>query len=437
MVDDGDIDLISGPELPPHVYIHIPFCRSKCSYCDFASVAEADEQLVAATAEAILNDIRRWGASALPGMVETVYLGGGTPTHVADSAVRVLRQVARHFRVREGAEITVEANPESLSASVAEELRGAGATRLSLGVQSFDDRVLRLLGRPHDAAEATRAADIAARSGMDLSIDLMCGVPGQTMSSWQDTLDRALRTGATHVSVYPLSLEEGTPLAVAVDSGLVDASDPDVAADMMVLAEDVLTAAGLARYEVANYARPGFESRHNTAYWTGRQYLGIGPAAHGMLDAITASAVGLLGPTDAVTAEVRVPDVGAPPDPAPPDPAPTGGANATDARRVRYHESTDIEEWLFGAGEEIEVLSAEEARREDVMLGMRLSAGVLASTVERAGVRGVLEGLARDGLVELVAAYDSLTAQARWRTTRKGWLLGNEVFGRIWSANGR
>ncbi len=409
---ESGIGIALGPQLPAHVYVHVPFCRSKCSYCDFCSVPEPNERLVAAVTRCIRSEIRRWGESSLPGVVDTVYVGGGTPTVVLESAVEILAAAERHLPLRGGAEITVEANPESLSADAARRLRDAGANRLSLGVQSFDDSVLRVLGRAHDARTAVDAARAATGAHLDLSVDLMCGVPTQTISSWQETLDHALRTGASHVSVYPLSLEEGTPLAVACDAGLVAEPDPDVSADMMILAEETLTAVGLDRYEVANYARPGFESRHNMAYWTGRSYLGMGPSAHGMLDAATARAVGLADSLGSGRAEVDMPP----------------------AARVRYQEPIDIDQWLFGTKEEVEVLSAEEAEREDVMLGMRLRVGVSVDRVQGAGLDRALEELEDVGLVERVSTLgDPGSARARWRMTRRGWLLGNEVFGRIWS----
>lgn len=404
-------------QLPSHLYVHMPFCRSKCSYCDFVSVANADEELVDAVTEAICGDLRRWASSALPGVVETLYVGGGTPTYVADGTLRILEQAASCLPLRDGAEVTAEANPESLTTALAAQLKSVGVTRLSLGVQSFDDGMLRLLGRPHDARTATAAAEAAVNAGLSLSVDLICGVPGQTMTSWQETLDRAIRTDARHVSVYPLSVEEGTPLAAACDTGLVREPDPDVAADMMILAEDLLRAAGFSRYETANYARAGFESRHNIAYWTGRQYLGIGPAAHSMLTAATAAAVDLWSL-----------------------PASSPGDDATcDVSRIRCAEPADIGAWLSGASETIEVLTAEEAQREDVMLGMRLAAGVSADRVHDAGLDEVFAGLVRDGLVES-RTRTGLRAPAgaeiaTWTTTRRGWLLGNEVFGRIWSSD--
>ena len=394
-----DIDLIAGPHRPPHVYIHVPFCRSKCSYCDFASVAGAGSDTVEAVFAGLRSDIRRCAEWALPGLVETVYVGGGTPTHVAEHTVRLVGFALEQLPLHGPVEVTVEANPESLSFEIAGELARAGASRISVGVQSFDDRVLRLLGRPHSADEAEDACRSVVRSGLELSLDLMCGVPGQTLSSWQDSIDRALRTGARHVSVYPLAVEPGTALAVAVDTELVEAPDPDVAADMMLMAEEVLGRAGLARYEVANYAVPGAESRHNTAYWTGREYVGIGPAAHGMLDAATARALGMLETADA------------------------------DVARVRYAETGDIESWLTAARtRDVETLTVLETQREDVMLGLRLSRGVRDAEVRDAGLAETMRALVADGLVQL----DDETV--RWRVTTKGWLLGNEVFGRVWTA---
>jgi len=229
----------------------------------------------------------------------------------------------------------------------------------------------------------------------------MCGVPGQTMTSWSETLSRAAATGAHHASVYPLTIEEGTPMSAAVSAGLLAEPDSDEAADMMVLAEEALGYHGLSRYEVANYAESReHESRHNTAYWTGRPYVGLGPGAHGMLDAATARAVGLLS------------DV-----------------FEQDIARVRYGNAATIADWLVGRGDSIETLTHEEARREDVMLGMRLTKGVRQADVTAAGVTEVMTALEQDGLVEL---DDARRDNARWKTTRRGWLLGNEVFRKIW-----
>ncbi|MDP2181422.1 MAG: radical SAM family heme chaperone HemW [Actinomycetota bacterium] len=394
---------LAGPRLPSHVYLHVPFCRSKCSYCDFYSVSDPARADVDAVLLGLETEVHRWVQSGLPGVLETVYVGGGTPTFAMPHLRDVLGNLVDEIPLRAGAEITVEANPDSLDSSVARALRGVGVTRISVGVQSFDDHSLRVLGRAHDVQQAQEACETVLDAGLDLSIDLMCGVPGQSVSSWVETLDRAVRTGARHISVYPLTLEEGTPLAVACDSGLLDEPDPDMAAEMMVLAEEALALAGIERYEVANYAVPGHESAHNLAYWTGHSYLGVGPAAHGMLDAATARAVGLVaGPQ-----------------------LPVGTS------RVRYAYAADFEAWLLQRDPpEIETLSEDEARREDVMLGLRLVRGVPASAIHGARLDSVVESLASQDLLE---AVDDQRDERRWRTTRRGWLLGNEVFRRVWT----
>lgn len=400
--DDYPGDLL-GPSMPAHLYIHVPFCASKCAYCDFASVAGASDDVVRGVFTGIRSQLRRWATTGLSGVLETVYFGGGTPSRYPEEVIGVLDFVREHFSVRDGAEITVEGNPDSLDSEVARAFAGAGVTRVSVGVQSFDDGVLRVLGRRHDAQAAWEACSAVREAGLDLSVDLICGVPGQSITSWSETLARAVASGACHVSVYPLSVEDGTPLQVASDTGLLDEPDPDTAAEMMILAEATLGRYSLGRYEVANYAEGReHESRHNTAYWSGSQYIGAGPGAHGMLDAQTALTVGLLG------------------------------SNDEPAARVRYANARDIEEWLVGKGDSAEPLTAEEAAREDVMLGMRLVRGVPWMQVQAAGLTSVLERLAGQGLVELVSDAVSRPGP-NWRTTQRGWLLGNVVFSSIWA----
>ena len=402
MSDSADITSdFFGPHVPAHLYVHVPFCASKCDYCDFASVAGADPDFVEVVFAGIRTQATTWSRSGLDGVVETVYFGGGTPSLHPVQVLRTLAHIRSTLVVHPTAEITVEANPDSLSPQTAAALAAQGVTRVSVGAQSFDDRILRVLGRRHDAAAASTACQAVIDAGMDLSIDLMCGVPGQTMTSWSETLSRAAATGAHHASVYPLTIEEGTPMSAAVSAGLLAEPDSDEAADMMVLAEEALGYHGLSRYEVANYAESReHESRHNTAYWTGRPYVGLGPGAHGMLDAATARAVGLLS------------DV-----------------FEQDIARVRYGNAATIADWLVGRGDSIETLTHEEARREDVMLGMRLTKGVRQADVTAAGVTEVMTALEQDGLVEL---DDARRDNARWKTTRRGWLLGNEVFRKIW-----
>ncbi|MDP2233104.1 MAG: radical SAM family heme chaperone HemW, partial [Actinomycetota bacterium] len=371
--DVFDLDrAFSGPQLPAHLYIHVPFCRTKCSYCDFYSTDEVSDINVEMVIRGIEAEIVRWHNAGLPGVLETVYLGGGTPTVITAGAVRLVRTALDRFPLRAGAEVTIEANPDSVTALLMEALAASGVTRVSLGVQSFAPTELAMLGRVHTVPEAISAARIIRASGFDLSVDLMCGIPGQTNASWTGSLEQALATGAQHISVYPLTLEEGTPLQVACDSGLVATPDPDAAADMMEIAEQLLGVRGLPRYEVANYAVPGHEARHNVAYWTGRSYMACGPAAHSMLDAETAYAVGMLTQADL--------DVG--------------------VARVRSAAPADMELWLTSGEMTTETLDAEEVAREDVMLGLRLTRGVSVAEVTRARLDDVMTDLSRLGLVE-------------------------------------
>lgn len=392
-----DADFGSGQgALPSHLYVHVPFCASKCSYCDFPSVAGASEDTAELVFRATRTQLRRWERSGLDGVLETIYIGGGTPSLYAEKVASLLDYVRDNFPLHAAPEITVEANPDSVDEHVASALAGAGVTRVSVGVQSFDDHVLSFLGRRHDADAAQRACETVLQAGLDLSVDLMCGIPGQSRSSWTDTIARAVCAEAGHISVYPLSIEHGTELEVAIDAGLVKDPEPDDAAEAMCLALASLERHGFQRYEVASYAAaPEFISRHNTAYWTGRSYIGIGPAAHGMLDAASARAIALWE---------DIPD---------------------SIARVRYSNAPSIEDWLLGTGDEVEMLTETEADREDAMLGLRLASGIGEDLAARAGVTHTCLDLADEGLLVL--------ADGRWRATERGWLLGNEVFGRIWN----
>lgn len=399
--------MTSTPDSPPPVslYVHVPFCVSKCAYCDFYSRV-GDEALHVRFVDAALFEARHWSHFDLLDDVPTLYVGGGTPTAMGDELVRLVAGLRRTAHSRSGAEVTVETNPETTHPGLVDALAGVGVDRFSLGVQSFDDDVLRTLGRCHDAARASEAAAILRGARVPFSIDLICGVPGQSHESWERTLERAVSSGARHVSVYPLSIESGTPMASEIAAGRLPAPDPDVAADMMLAAEIVLAAAGMPRYEVSNYAQPGLESLHNSVYWTGGAYLGVGPGASSML-------------SDEAYRRVAAAEGW--------EPGPIGeGASAS--VRARFTHARDLEGYLRKPLEEpaeVEHLDAGEVAREDVMLGLRLTRGVTEARVAAAGLTPVLERLWGDGLVELTEGW--------WRTTRRGWLLGNEVFGAVWA----
>lgn len=388
-----------GPALPSHVYVHVPFCASKCSYCDFFSVVTPDEALLDAVSARLELEFSLWGSAGLPGQVQSVYFGGGTPTLLAGRLPELLRRAHEVLPLSPDAEITVEANPDSLEVAFVEDLASEGVTRVSLGAQSFDPGTLSRLGRTHRAAATLEAAAAIRKCGLDLSLDLICGVPGVADEGWTHSLESAVNSGAGHISVYPLTLEAGRSL---VGGEGHEACDQDSAANQMLITEEFLVSRGLHRYEVANYALPRRESVHNLAYWQGRQYLGLGPSACGMLDSPTALHSGML------------------------DPEADG-----DVARVRYCQAVSIEGWLNGELPEIELLDSQEAAREDLMMGLRLTEGVVADRFSRAGLEAVLDELLAECLLESVDVDGVL----RVRTTREGWLLGNEVFSRVWNAS--
>ena len=263
------------------LYLHLPFCVKRCAYCDFATAAvPADSPEIDAYVEDLCLQIRRKAKEGELGAVETVYLGGGTPSHVGVARLSMLLYtLSLSMHLTPEVECTMEANPESLTTPMVRDIWALGVNRLSIGVQSFDDEVLRILGRAHDA-EAARAAVRAAQERFEnVSVDLMCGIPGQSAESFAESVREAVALGANHVSVYPLTIEPHTPFDAAVLAGELEEPDDDVEAAHMQIAARVLDSEGFERYEVASYARPGFECRHNTAYWTGKPYLGLGRSA--------------------------------------------------------------------------------------------------------------------------------------------------------------
>lgn len=262
--------------MPTGLYVHLPFCLRKCAYCDFNSIA-AEQSLMDAYLPALVRELGRYRGLA----ADTVYVGGGTPTIYSDELLAgLLQNIVATLDVSSSAEVTVEANPGTLCSRAFDVLRSAGYNRLSLGVQSFDDGELALLGRIHSARQA-REAFWAAREGgfANISIDLMRGLPGQSLAAWQRTVEAGLELRPEHISIYGLTLEEGTPLARRVRQG--ELPHPDGADDPSWVrwTVDRLGQAGYDRYEVSNYCRDGLVSRHNLNYWRNGEYLGVGAGA--------------------------------------------------------------------------------------------------------------------------------------------------------------
>ncbi len=265
------------------LYVHVPFCRRRCSYCDFNTYAN-QEHLRAAYVEALCREIDFVAAAAgttLP--VHTVYFGGGTPSLLSPTQIgQILDTIAHYFDLQLHAEISLEANPETLTASYLKALRRVGVNRLSLGVQSAHPDDLHLLERGHDYITVIRAVAWARQAGFrNVNLDLIFGLPHQPFSRWQQSLELVLGLHPEHLSLYALTLEHGTPLAHWIAQGLLPQPDPDLAADMYLWADERLKQAGFQQYEISNWTRPGMACRHNLQYWRNLPYLGLGAGAHG------------------------------------------------------------------------------------------------------------------------------------------------------------
>jgi oxygen-independent coproporphyrinogen-3 oxidase len=261
------------------VYVHIPFCKHRCHYCDFNTYQGRDD-LHDAYIDALEKEIRTWSGPAR--RATSVFFGGGTPTLLpAEQLGRILDAIGDVIDIEPGAEVTVESNPETVDRAYFERLLRQGFNRVSIGVQSLVGRVLEGLGRTHTAATATGAIAAAREAGFeDINADLIYGSAWETDGDWARSLEGVLAAGTHHISAYALTVEEGTPLATLIDTKRVPDVDPDVQAARYEVAEEVLGAAGFHRYEVSNWARPGRASRHNVLYWSGGDYLGFGAGAH-------------------------------------------------------------------------------------------------------------------------------------------------------------
>lgn len=260
------------------IYVHWPFCVSKCPYCDFNSHVADGPVEADRWARAYIAELEQAAAETPGRTVTSVFFGGGTPSLMAPQTVAaVLETVQRLWPVADDIEITLEANPSSAEAARFAAFAGAGINRISIGVQALDDDALKFLGRAHGADEARRAVALAAQAVPRFSLDLIYARPGQTVAAWERELGEALTFGADHISAYQLTIEKGTPF---YKQG-VPAADEDTATALYEITGATLAEAGLAAYEVSNYARPGQESRHNLTYWRAEPYVGIGPGAHG------------------------------------------------------------------------------------------------------------------------------------------------------------
>ena len=264
------------------VYLHWPFCAAKCPYCDFNSHVRHQPPDQARYSAAFTRELTRFRERTGPREVTSIFLGGGTPSLMEPSTVgALLDAVARLWHVPDGIEVTLEANPSSVEAERFRGYRAAGVNRVSLGVQALNDPDLRFLGRLHDVAEARRAIELARATFPRLSFDLIYARPNQTVEAWEKELDEAIALAADHLSLYQLTIEEGTRFFDLHRLGKLVVPDDERAADLYEATQEITAARGLPAYEVSNHARPGTESRHNLVYWRYGEYVGSGPGAHG------------------------------------------------------------------------------------------------------------------------------------------------------------
>ena len=263
------------------LYIHWPFCLKKCPYCDFNSHVRADVEM-AQWQSGLIADMRREAEVAASETLQSIFFGGGTPSLMPPALVSaLLREAESLWGFDADVEITLEANPSSVEAARFADLASAGVNRVSLGLQSFDDSALQMLGRLHSAQEGMAALGVAQDHFDRVSFDLIYALPGQSVEAWTAMLDRALAMGTDHLSLYQLTIEPGTRFATDVRRGALHPLDDDSAADLFAITRELTDAAEMPAYEISNHARPGQQSRHNLTYWRYRDYCGIGPGAHG------------------------------------------------------------------------------------------------------------------------------------------------------------
>jgi len=262
------------------IYLHIPFCRSRCSYCDFATDVYRNSETVERYVAALCSEIDRWSYDAPP--VDTIYFGGGTPSLLEPAQVeQILAAIDAKCTIRPETEITMEMNPATVTLDTLASYRQLGVNRASFGVQTFDDRSLKVLARGHNANDAEQTFELLKRTGFtNISFDLICGLPGQTLESWHANLDKAVSMSPDHLSLYLLEIHQGTPLAEQVRSGRQPVPDAELAAEMYEAMLDKLSLAGYEQYEISNFSKTGFESRHNSKYWRLDPVFGFGVSAH-------------------------------------------------------------------------------------------------------------------------------------------------------------
>jgi len=381
------------------LYIHIPFCTAKCGYCDFNSYAGHDH-LVPTYTDALITEASLWATTLRERTIETIFFGGGTPSLTPSVDLgRILTAIRSELNVAVDAETSLEANPGSLSVEYLLELRGIGVNRLSIGAQSFDDDELRALDRIHSSDDARAAFAASREAGFDnVNLDFIYGLPEQPLERWQRTLEEALALAPEHLSLYALTVEEGTPLARDVARGRTPAPDSDAQADQYEWTQERMASAGYDHYEISNWARPGRRCRHNLIYWRNGEYLGLGAGAHSFLNGMRFSTVLLPNRYIELVEGSATPD-------------------ANGAHAMRH----------LAGGEQV---TAEISMADTLILGLRLTDGIDVAAFRQRYGQSVEE---RHGaLIEEFVGHGMLERiDERLRLTARGRLLSNELFQRL------
>ncbi len=414
------------------LYLHIPFCVKRCNYCDFYTQAiPLSDSYIDEYVASLEHSISLASRTGLLAGLSTIYIGGGTPSFIGKQRLcHLIDALVSAVDLSRIAEFTVECNPDSLDASLVKSLAQMGVNRLSIGVQSLDDSVLAILGRVH-SADAARAAISAAAEHLDnVSADLICGIMGQDVSTFVNSLEELTYMGLSHISVYPLMVEKETPLCRAVESGSVPDVDEDVQADHMLIAREILLDAGFDHYEVASYAKPGFESKHNLSCWNGSAYLGLGDGAASMLslsdapELLQSSALSKWAGDGIAVNEVAVNET-------------AGDKTAGDKLYKQLLEPQNQQDQsrlrlkTISGQAEIEILDHRQALCEDAMLALRTSAGISSDFFQKCldevpQIQYAIEQALNLGLVQISSAGSVVP-------TIKGWLIGNELYELIWN----
>ncbi len=397
----------TAPSEDISLYLHIPFCETKCPYCDFNTYAQI-ENLMAPYNEALVREIDLWGKLLKRPNIGTIFFGGGTPSYLPpDNITTMLEAACSFFRVREDAEVTIEANPGDFNLEGLRQYLHSGVNRLSIGFQTLSNDLLKVLGRRHSAEQALEAYRLARNAGFsNVSIDLMFGLPHQEMEDWKSTLEGVLSLETNHLSLYCLTLEGDTPMESWVKSGKMPEPDEDLAADMYLLAEEMLDNAGFRHYEISNWAMPGFESRHNLTYWRNQPYLGVGPGAHSYLNG--RRFYNLKSPREYIK-RLR---------------------SIHDKSGLTTSELTEEVIRRVPVVQDVETLNPDIEVAETLMMGLRLDEGVSVERFkERFGVR--IEEVYRTDIEDLTSLGLVTVESGALRLTPRGRLMGNEVFQRF------